>query len=317
MRSVAPKTELILRKSKTMPLSSKEVEENNLWYLIDDKTSRINKLGSFVLQYGPRMSSSSRLSAMKVFQIGGLINWLLQCRYSDPVVFEDGSTEKHGQSYVLAKLIQLDDLIATTRLSSQEQVRLLGLIENVKAKYTNVKNLTKNDHNEIITIISRLDSAITQEITSRDFAELTPVSGVLDYRKDPQEILESLVGCDVNAIPNLVMNDLQEAFSCLRFGSPTASVMVGLRAVEGYIREIYRKHTGQPTKKVWGELIKEIHEILNEKGLPNTQVIGYLDYIRNVRNTADHPDRIFIQSEAEQVFIQATNAVRELYRFCN
>jgi hypothetical protein len=119
----------------------------------------------------------------------------------------------------------------------------------------------------------------------------------------------------MDSIPRVVLTDLQEAVNCLRFGAPTASVMVGLRAVEGFLREVYKGQAGQSTKKGWAELLKEIREILNNKGFSSMQVMGYLDYIRNVRNTADHPDKFFTQSEAEQVLMQATNAIKELYRF--
>lgn len=53
-------------------------------------------------------------------------------------------------------------------------------------------------------------------------------------------------------------------------------------------------------------------QVLADKGLTNAPVMGYLDYIRDVRNTADHPDTTFNQIEAEQALIQATNAIREL-----
>jgi hypothetical protein len=43
-------------------------------------------------------------------------------------------------------------------------------------------------------------------------------------------------------------------------------------------------------------------------------VVGFLDYVREVRNAADHPDRVFGQAEAEQVFVGATTAIRELER---
>jgi len=109
-----------------------------------------------------------------------------------------------------------------------------------------------------------------------------------------------------------VRHDLEEAVSCLRFGAPTASVMVGLRAVEGFLREFYKTLTGQVTRKGWSELLKEIRQILADRGLTNAPVMGYLDYIRDVRNTADHPDATFSQIEAEQALIHATNAIREL-----
>ena len=113
-------------------------------------------------------------------------------------------------------------------------------------------------------------------------------------------------------MPQIVREDLEEAIKCLRFGAPTASVMVGLRAVEGWLRELYYGLTQKMTKKPWAELLKEIQSLLSERGVSIEPVTGFLNYIRNVRNTADHPDQTFSQVEAEQVFIAATTAIREL-----
>ncbi|MBA7668188.1 hypothetical protein ES703_76297 [subsurface metagenome] len=110
----------------------------------------------------------------------------------------------------------------------------------------------------------------------------------------------------------MVRQDLEESLKCLRFGAPTAGVMVGLRAVEGRLRELYYHLTEQTTKKGWFELIKEIQRLLDEKGIAAEPVAGFLNYVRNVRNTADHPDKTFSQVEAEQVFVAATTAIRKL-----
>jgi hypothetical protein len=142
------------------------------------------------------------------------------------------------------------------------------------------------------------------------FDELRPTSGMLDYQKSPSQVLDGLLGEVTYSIPPIVKQDLEEAIKCLKLGAPTASVMVGLSAVEGWLRELYCKLTEKTTKKAWVQLLKEIKDLLSERGVAIEPVVVFLNYIRDVRNTADHPDKSFSQIEAEQVFVATTTAIR-------
>ena len=62
----------------------------------------------------------------------------------------------------------------------------------------------------------------------------------------------------------LIQTDLKEAVVSLSFGAPTASAMIALRAVEGALREFYRKLTGEPFTRPWGDLTKEIEKRVEE-----------------------------------------------------
>ncbi len=315
MADLHPRAESALRRSEREPIAQMEIETHDLWELVDYKTGRATELGSFVLKYGAAISQTAgRLSAVLVYQIGACINWLMQSRPGDQVVFQDGSVEKYGDRLILGHLRNLEQLLGASRLAPLEQDRLRGLVDTLEAGYCREHALSfgKEDHARMSRVLAKIEAAVAQEITTRDFAELRPAAGVLDYHKLPSDLLDSLLGSAALSLPHLVRHDLEEAVICLRFGAPTASVMVGLRAVEGFLRELYKILTGQTTRKGWAELLKEVRQTLADRGLVNAPVIGYLDYIRDVRNTADHPDMTFNQTEAEQALIQATNAIREL-----
>lgn len=313
--NLQPRAESALRRSEREAITQKEIDALDLWAVVDYETGRANELGSFVLKYGGTISlTSGRLSAMLVYHISACINWLLQSRPGDQIVFQDGAVEKHGERLILAYLRNLEQLLGTARLAPLEQERLHGLVDTFEVTYCReyAPPLSEEDHLRMSRVLAKIEATVTQEVTNRDFAELTPVTGVLDYRKLPSELLDSLLASAGLSGPNLVRRDLEEAVNCLRFGAPTASVMVGLRAVEGFLREFYNVLTGEKTRRGWADLLKEIRQVLADKGLTNAPVMGYLDYIRDVRNTADHPDTTFNQIEAEQALIQATNAIREL-----
>jgi len=317
MKVLTVEAERALRKAVREPISQQEAESLNLWFLVDTETGRATDVGLFVLKYGTVLSQElGRLSAVNVYQISACISWLLQVRVSDRVVFEDGSAEKYGDRSVLGYLRHLERLLGKSKLAPLEYERLRGLIDSFEKRYCQGETtaLTYEDQPRLLRVLEKIEAIVSQEIVNKDFSELRPTSGILDYQKLPSQVLDGLLGDVTYSIPPIVRQDLEEAIKCLRFGAPTASVMVGLRAVEGWLRELYFALTEKTTKKGWAELLKEIQSLLSEKGVLIEPVAGFLNYVRDVRNTADHPDKTFTQVEAEQVFVAATTAIRELER---
>lgn len=315
MKTLSMEAERALRKAIREPVSEQEVESLNLWFLVDREIGKASDLGLFVLKYGTALPQElGRLSAVNVYQISACMNWLLQVRVSDKVIFEDGSAEKHGDRSILGYLRHLERLLGECRLAPLERERLRGLIDSFEKRYCEGETiaLTYDDQPRLLRVLEKIEAVVSQEIVSKDFSELRPISGVLDYQKSPSQVLDGLLGDVAYSMPQIVREDLEEAIKCLRFGAPTASVMVGLRAVEGWLRELYHGLTQKMTKKSWADLLKEIQSLLTERGVSIEPVTGFLNYIRDVRNTADHPDKTFSQVEAEQVFIAATTAIREL-----
>ena len=115
-------------------------------------------------------------------------------------------------------------------------------------------------------------------------------------------------------IPIISLSDVDEAIRCLSYGAPTASVMMGLRAVEGMVRELHSRITGKESTKAWAQLIDEVEEDLKSRGEQPLLLLGYLDYIRDVRNKADHPDKVFTVREAEQIFMHVIYAIQEILK---
>ena len=68
----------------------------------------------------------------------------------------------------------------------------------------------------------------------------------------------------------------------------------------------------QITKQELVSILEDIQEDLKNKGIDESPLFGYLDYVRGVRNQADHPDRTFTQLEAEQLFMHAIHIISEV-----
>jgi len=127
-----------------------------------------------------------------------------------------------------------------------------------------------------------------------------------------QERSSSFFGYSIwNTLSDIEKNDFSEAARCLLMICWTAAAMISLRGLEGILRKYYEFRTEKEHKnRGMYILIEELQEI---EDIKNT-LMGYLNYLRGIRNMAEHPDRVFDQAEAETVFIQVVGAVKDIYQ---
>jgi ribosomal protein S17E len=88
--------------------------------------------------------------------------------------------------------------------------------------------------------------------------------------------------------------------------------MISLRAAESIVRKYYKKITGNdPINKNWGDILKELEESKKVK----SSILGYLKYLKEKRNEAQHPDKRFTQEESEQLLIKIKDLLEELSKY--
>lgn len=254
------------------------------------------------------------LTAKTVYILAQLIESLRRVKNYDFVVHEDGSQEKYGEKLILASMRDLASELQAYELVRKDADALSALTKDFQYKYGREKrNIDDADAKRLVLIVERVEAALREEITKRNFTEIRPIEGALDYNRLLSEGLASFLGGAVWQLPKPVKQDLDEAIKCLSYGAPTASVMIGLRAVEGMLRQVHTKLTGSESKKMmWKQLLEGIQQDLKNKGIEDSPLFGYLDYVRGVRNEADHPDRTFSQLDAEQLFMHAIHIIREV-----
>lgn len=118
----------------------------------------------------------------------------------------------------------------------------------------------------------------------------------------------------LNNMSNIEKNDFSEAARCLLMKCWTAAAMISLRGLEEIIRKYYEFKTEKKHEnRGMYILIEELQKIEDIKDT----LMGYLHYLRGIRNMAEHPDRIFNQTEAETVFIQVVGAAKDIYQEIN
>ena len=253
------------------------------------------------------------LTSDVVYNLAQLTEYLRLVKNYDAVIYDDGSYEKYGQKLILSSINDLVSQLQMYELASQDCIVLSGLYKEFQKKYVREKvNIDDLDHRKLTLIVERIEASIKQEIRRRNFAELTPVEGMLNYNRLLREGVQSLLGDITWKLDKIVSHDLDEAIKCLSYGAPTASVMIGLRAVEGMLKQVHTHLTGDQSKKMWKQLLDGIKEDLKGKGIEETPLFGYLEYVREMRNQVDHPDRSFTQLEAEGLFMHAIDIVKEV-----
>jgi hypothetical protein len=113
----------------------------------------------------------------------------------------------------------------------------------------------------------------------------------------------------LSGLDELTKNDLEDAFHCIFQLLPTPAAMICFRATENIIRKYYTKITGKSAHgRKWRTLLDE----LEEDQRINRATISYLDYLRDKRNEAEHPDKRFTQEESERVLLHVKGLLEEL-----
>lgn len=113
----------------------------------------------------------------------------------------------------------------------------------------------------------------------------------------------------LSSLDELTREDLNDAFSCIVHLLPTPAAMISLRAAENIVRRYYTKITGESAvDKTWGNIL----DCLKESQQVKSSLLGYLDYLRDKRNEAAHPDKRFGQEESERIFLHIKGLLDEL-----
>lgn len=113
-----------------------------------------------------------------------------------------------------------------------------------------------------------------------------------------------------NQFSNLEKEDIEDGCRCISLQAWTPAGMITMRAIESALRSYYQKTTNNsPEGKMWGPMLDEL---LNNTS-PNKKLIGYFDYLKDIRNSLQHPDARLSKFEANDVFHHAIHIFNTIY----
>lgn len=114
--------------------------------------------------------------------------------------------------------------------------------------------------------------------------------------KGPKEFFQERTWVKLHESEKL---DMSDAVQCLLVNNFTPSGMISMRAFESCIKNFYKKEFNKEPPLNLNKVIEE----LDENKSISVQLKGYLHYLRNTRNSLDHPGRHLTEREAEKIFL--------------
>jgi len=135
------------------------------------------------------------LTSEVVYILAQLTEYLRHVKVYDAVVFEDGSQDKYGQKLILSSMRDLVRELQAHELLRQDCDALSALQRDFQSKYGREKpNIEDADAKKLALVVERIEASLKQEISRRNFTEITPVGGMLNYNKLLAEGIRSFLG---------------------------------------------------------------------------------------------------------------------------
>lgn len=103
--------------------------------------------------------------------------------------------------------------------------------------------------------------------------------------------------------------DFWDGLSAIVHLLPTPGAMILFRVAESVVRKYYENESNKSSEKLkWADIVSELRTNQKTRGV----LVGYLDYLRDKRNQAEHPDKRFTQEEAEKILLDVKGLIMEL-----
>ena len=213
-----------------------------------------------------------------------------------------------GEKFVVDTLERIHNDLKKYSLSKSTQYEIAEMIKIFKDGYKEKEPLTPKNALKLTEDVKLWADRIVHELYERKVVEVF-TDGTLNAKKLISGGESFFVENIWDRLSDISKSDLNDACNCLLIKSWTPAVMISLRASEDCIRKFYMIKTGNdPHGKGWGYILDKLNTI---PGIDKT-LVGYLNYIREIRNTAGHPDKIFDQREAEGLFHQVVDLITQI-----
>lgn len=260
-------------------------------------------------------------SLADIYWLGNIIQY---CRLeARSVTYGNKKVYVKGEASIIEVLEEINTTLKQYNLTPlvqkdiQRRIKGLGdayILGNGQASLQNMLNpnsiyLTSGDANELTNDIKHWREVIRSSLEN-DFNKPSQIITALIDKSRLLSGINSFLNEDIlKQLSDNNKNDLNDAINCILLNLPTPAAMITFRASEDILRLYYEKKTlNSSAGKRWFEII---NELLNTKGIKKP-LVDYLNYIRDKRNEAEHPDKVFTQRECEHAFMQVVNLITDV-----
>ena len=197
-------------------------------------------------------------------------------------------------------------------------------LDIVKQQENNEKGKSKKEIEKLSNRLDQLEKIVTDNLIKKipiwedriinELIKTKVVKLSTDTNLNPEKLsLGAKLFFDIkiwNKMSNLEKDDLEDGCRCISLQAWTPAGMITMRVIESVLRNYYQNQTSNdPTGKMWGIMLDHLKSISSA----NQKLVGYFDYLKDIRNTLQHPDARLSQFESEEVFSHAIHILNTFY----
>jgi hypothetical protein len=230
--------------------------------------------------------------------------------------------ESINSNEILDQLLDIQNILEDSNLDSESGPLIKKSIRELEEEYDNEDTISDADAGALKSKAIACSHLIDKELKE---VQTVPVdsSGILDTNKlleSPDDLFTSSVWEWLDEMPR---NDLEEACRSIAVGNSTSAVILSLRAVEYCLLEWHETETGDEIDAPWGMLLNILVDYhlsddkkdgtLPEKLSHLPPVLSNLFYLKERRNSVNHPKEIPSPRVARQTLVIAVGTIEDIY----
>lgn len=235
---------------------------------------------------------------------------------------ENGELQPEAREDILGNLAEIQSILENSNLDSEAGPLIDNSIYKLEKEYGEGDSISGTDAESLKSKTIACSHLIHKELKE---VQTVPVdsSGILDTDKlleSPEDMFTSSVWEWLDEMPR---NDLQEACRSLAVGNSTSAVILSLRAVEYCLLEWHETETGDEIDAPWGMLLTILVDYhlsddkkdgtLPEKLSDLPPVLSNLFYLKERRNSVNHPKEVPSARVARQTLVIAVGTIEDIY----
>jgi len=197
-------------------------------------------------------------------------------------------------------------------------------VDLVKQKKDKEEEQSKKDIEKLNKRLKQIQKVVTENLIKRipiwedriinELIKIKVVKLSTDTNLNPEKLsLGAETFFDMNIwdkMSNLEKDDLDDGCRCISLQAWTPAGMITMRVIESVLRNYYQNQTSNdPTGKMWGIMLDHLKSISSA----NQKLVGYFDYLKDIRNALQHPEARLSQFESEDVFHHAIHILNTFY----
>lgn len=272
----------------------------------------LQKVGGFT----GKASNKESLTLSDAFTLGQAVEYLRQGSING---YEVG--EANGDK-IFGVLEEVKIILQSREIDSPVSGKVSQFLTDIESEYGSPDEKLDSKNAEELERQATTWANLLQQDLKKERRLPVAETGMMDA----QELLESPESMFSKPVWNWLhqrpKSDIQEACRSVVVDSPTASVMLSLRAAEHCLREWHEDQTGNELEAAWGRVLDRlIHEYVDdsEEMSPQEQlsslppVLSNLYYLKEKRNEVNHPEKSPDNSEARRTLMLVAGTISDIF----